>query len=234
MKNPLAEVTSPDSLELIKAESPETENAGLTYFCPDPQCLDPERTLLLKRSTRGNKYFSHRAGFDHDIHPKTLLHKMALAEFKAMKKYRLPDGLNGKQWLEIDWAKSMVEFNGIHGDKPDVHLVDKDGFECLIEVTISYSVNDKKFETAKAMDLPLIELNLQRFFIENDENARNNIDSLQYHAPELVGDTSNAQWVFIPERLKSRKNVFSNPAVIGGAVLLGAAGVAAYFSFRHR
>lgn len=234
MKNPVAEVNKPDSLIFVKPDSAAGDDAEIVYFCPDPQCLDPDRTLLMKRSNLGNPYFSHRPGYDHDVHPKMLFHKMILAEFKNMKRYVLPERINGKRQIEIDWSKSTVNFNGLDADMPDIRLVDRNGFECFVEATINYPVNDKKLSAAKKHDLPLVELNLYRLFIENDEKSRDHFDFLIFHASEMANDASNAQFVFIPERLKVKKHVFSSPTLIGGAVLLGVAALIAYFSLRDR
>jgi len=232
MKNPVAELNKPDSLLIVKAASTENEYNDIAYYCPDPRCLDPQRVLLLKRSNLGNQYFSHRPGYDHDIHPKTLFHKMVVAEFRNMNRYVLPEGIRGKKKIEIDWSRSTVGFNGLDGDQPDIKLVDKNGFECFIEPTINYPVNDKKLNTAVRLDIPLIELNLYRLFMESEEKNRDHFDFLVFHASEMANDPSNARYLFIPERYKSPKRALSTLAIAGGAALAAAA--MAYFIFRNK
>jgi hypothetical protein len=229
MKNPIVEVHNYNSFEFIK---PQDAVENQTFFCPDPKCPDPEKKLFLRRSSLGKKFFTHRVGNEHEIHPKTLLHKMVVSQFKKISKFHLPKPISDKTEIEIDHKKSIVEFRGIEGEAPDIFLVDKDGFECFLEVTISFPIDNNKLNAAKKRKLPLVEINIEKFFYENEENI-NDIDFLTDHASKLIKSASS-KVVYNPLGKENIKQAISTKSVIGGAVLLGAAGIATYLSFKNR
>jgi hypothetical protein len=228
MKNPIAELHQFNSFQFIK---PEDAAEAKSFFCPDPHCPDPEKKLYLRKSSLNKKFFAHKIGKEHEIHPKTLLHKMVVGEFGKIQKFRLPQTLNGKSEIEVDHHRSRIDFQGLENEMPDIHLVGKDGIECFVEVTIGVPVNKKKMETAKKKGIPLIEVNIAKFFNENTESLMNDLDFFLMHAALLVKGTSS-KVIYNPwEDIKSKSHV-STTAVIGGAVLLGAAGLATYWGLK--
>jgi hypothetical protein len=230
MKNPVAESNYYNSLEFTK---PKDALENIEYFCPDPNCPDPGKKLFLRKSPKDKKYFKHRVGMDHEIHAKTLLHKILVGQFKKIDKFSLPQSIDGKNEVEIDHAKSMIEFKGLEGDVPDIYLEDKDGFKCFIEVTISFPIEKKKMDAVKNLDIPLIEINVKKFFEENGEKLNKNIDFLMNSASELM--YSSAKIVFLPSTAKTAKKTRPNTStIIGGAVVLGAAGLATYLTLKGK
>jgi hypothetical protein len=229
MKNPIAELYQYNSFQFVK---PQDAAEGKSFYCPDPECPDPERKLFLRKSSLDKKYFTHKIGKEHEIHPKTLLHKMVVGEFKKLKTYRLPKIMNGRKEIDIDHHKSTIEFKGLSGDTPDIHLVAKDGFECFVEVAIGFKPNKKKVEEAKKRRLPLIEVNIEKFYSHHKDSLSTDINFFINHAPRLV-DGPSSKIVYDPWETKTEaKKHVSTTTMIGGAVLLGAAGLATYFGLK--
>jgi hypothetical protein len=228
MKNPIAELHKYNSFEFIK---PQDAVENQSFFCPDPKCPDPEKKLFLRKSSLKRNFFTHRVGKEHEIHSKTVLHKMVVGQFAKISKFPLPKPINGKTEIEIDHKKSIIDFKGIEGDVPDIFLMGKDGFECFVEVKISFPIDKRKLNAAKKRNIPLIELNFEKFYHENEENLKNNIDLILEHASKLVSGASSK---VIINPWDSIKKPVSTTTVIGGAVLLGAAGLATYLGLKNR
>lgn len=228
MKNLVAEANNYNSFKFIK---PQDALENKEYYCPDPQCKDPGRKLYLRKSSLNRKYFAHRVGKEHEIHPKTLLHKLLVGYFTKITSYKLPQIINGKESIDIDHQKSIIDFKGLEGDVPDVLLEDKDGFKCFVEVTLGFPINKKKVDAVKKLNIPLIELNIIQFYAQNKEKLKDNVDFFFEHVPKLV--KSPAKAIFLPSDAKTdKKSVKNTSVIIGGAVLLGAAGLATYIGYK--
>jgi len=228
MKNPIAEIGKPDSLDLVK---PEDAQADGEFFCPDKNCLDPERRLSLRTSTRNNKYFSHRPSCDHDISAAMLLHKMVIAQLKLMPSILLPKTsfLSQPKLFNIDQNKSRIEYDPEMHTTPEVMLINDEGEMVYLDVIFDDELNEEKYKAAVQQNLPYLILDLEQFYLDNQENLFD-IDFLQKAVPKLLHDQYKKSWQFLPQR-SHKFNKKTTAGIITGA-LVGVAGIASIFLFR--
>ena len=62
LTNPIAELNSPDSGKLIRPENAYKIKSTEKFYCPDHDCLDENRILIVAKS-KNNVYF-----FKHNLH----------------------------------------------------------------------------------------------------------------------------------------------------------------------
>mgnify|MGYP001043928241 CR=1 FL=1 len=228
MKNPIAEVGRPDSLDLVKPEDAPNEGE---YFCPDKNCLDPERKLTLKTSTRNNKYFSHRPSCDHDISPAMLLHKMVIAHLKLMPSILLPKTgfFSQPKLFSINQEKSRIEYDPDMHSTPEVMLINDEEEMVYLDIIFDDELSEEKYRAAVQQNLPYLVLDLEEFYQDNQVNLVD-VDFLQKAVPELLHDQHVKSWQFLPEHLR-KINKNTTKGLITGA-LIGVAGIAGVFLFK--
>lgn len=182
LKNPTAELYSPDSGKLITpAQAKEKYTAEKRFFCPYANCLDPERKLYLTH--RGDLiYFSHYGNYEHEISPETLLHKLAIKYFEDLATFQIPhfkDDVNihyPTQFLALDKSKTQTEYSLLKGIRPDVVIETCNGFQLAIEILVTHGVGDEKNKRIINHNLPTLEIDLSKFYLENKEQCKTEID----------------------------------------------------------
>ncbi len=199
--NPIAELSAPDSGKIVTPEEAYILKATEIFFCPDHECKDPKRKLILKKSSIGNYFFSHSPNYSHDIYPETLLHKLAIKWFNDQVNYELPkhSSLNNNFTRELDKEKTKPEFRLLQKIIPDVILFTKDNLEFAIEIVVTNDINEKKKKLIKEFRLPTIRVALQDFYEENITDCRNNVKFIQDNLQSLLTDINRKSWVIAPD-----------------------------------
>jgi hypothetical protein len=228
MKNPIAEIGKPDSLDLVKPEDalPEEE-----YYCPDKNCLDPERKLTLKVSTLNNKYFSHRPSCDHDISPQLLLHKMVVAQLKLLPAILLPKAgfLSQPKLFQINHEKSRIEFNPELQSTPEIMLISDHEEMVYLDVIFNEEISDVKYQAAVQQNVPYLILDLEDFYYDNLEQL-NDIDFLQESVPSLLHNQKVKSWQYLPAH--NRRLTKKTATQIIAGTIVGVIGVAGYLLYK--
>src|SRR5688572_3870888 len=199
--NPVAEIHKIDSGELV---SPEQGLKHTQFFCPDYDCRDPDRILLLVISKNKNPFFRHRANFSHDIRPETLLHKSAIKWFVGKKSYEIPrHNSNGfsfaKQQIDLDDSKTICEFRKLRLIIPDVKLCMVNGFEFAVEIVVTNDLSDEKKKLIHQFDLPVLRVDLSEFYKKHRNECRSDLDFINQHLSSLMTDDSLKSWVIAPQ-----------------------------------
>lgn len=200
-KNPIAEVDFQDSGIIV---TPVEANRKGIYFCPDADCKDPQRRLVLTHSRLGNPYFAHKQGFYHSSNFQTMLHKMAIRWYFGKQTVRLPNFVNvGNDFniweIEIDPAKTQLEFSGFKSFIPDVLVQTTSGLKVAIEIIVSNDVSSEKLRKIEAIGIPVVAIYLTDFFDENEEECRSNPEFVRTQLNVLLNDTLRMDWIAVPE-----------------------------------
>ena len=197
--NPIAELYGPDSGQFCKPEDAKNfPDAG--FFCPDVDCLDPKRRLIVKRSVLNNPFFCHHAKFQHSIHPETLLHKLTIKRFTQIKEFEMPGFiLEGRRYLnqllQVDSAKTSLEYRGIKSLRPDIYLTTMDGLEFAVEIFVTHETKETKMAILKDLNLPAIEIDLSHFYYENKEKCRADVAFVESQIDSLLADLTLKKWL---------------------------------------
>lgn len=195
LRNPFAELIEPDSGILVTAA--EAGGKG-NYYCPHPNCLDPERRLFRKPSKRGRYFFCHYGDFEHVGNPETLLHKLAIRHFKELTEFKFPE-LNGNfEMVSINPDKTVLEYNGLKDLKPDVRIVSTSGVEYFIEIFVTHETKGKKIALIGQYQKPTIEIDLKPFYKLNMELCKNDLSFVKSKIPELLSDEGLKKWIYHP------------------------------------
>lgn len=202
--NPVAELDKPDSGELVNPNVAYQLKEDHKFYCPDFDCKDSERILIIKKSSNGNPFFSHKPGFFHDINPETLLHKSAIKWFLAQTEFEIPScDLVGKrleqQTVILDPTKTKPEFRKLEHIIPDVKLTTISNFEFAIEIVVTNDVSQTKSKRIHEFGLPTIRIDLQDFYKANKTECQINLDFIQRHLPGLMSDIVKKTWVIAPQ-----------------------------------
>ena len=231
MKNPIAELDNPDSLKFIKPENADYDNNEINYFCPDNNCLDPERKLNLRKSTLGNLYFSHNAGYDHELHADIILHKLATSEIINSSKFKFPSkSIIGKtNEIFINHSESKANNPVKNEVTPDILLVSNTNDHYYIDINVSSSTNDEKINKAKNENIPLLSIDLQNFYKLNEAKLQQDIDFMLQNVQELVHSNDVKKWTYKPKAEKNFKDYVTKKNVIGAAIVGVAAIITGYF-----
>ena len=110
--NPIAEKGIPDSGDIMSPDAAYLIRDNNKFFCPDYNCKDTDRILIVKRSSKANCFFSHKPGCEHPIMPETLLHKSAVKWFAYQTKYETPvsNYFSGDSMQMLNTEKTKLEF----------------------------------------------------------------------------------------------------------------------------
>ena len=206
-KNPYAEINKKDSCKLITPK--EAKNLSVTFYCPDTDCRDTERILLLSTSKLDNLFFRHRSGFEHSYNPVTLLHKLIIQKFITLSNFEIPsfkDERNNSyppQLLTLDKTKTEIEYSVLKSIKPDVLIETDKGLKIAIEIFVTHEVNEEKRAKIKSLNLPTIEIDLSNFYAENQESCRNDYQFIFENAQSLIEDIKLKLWHVTPTAQQS-------------------------------
>ena len=202
--NPIAEQDRPDSGVLVTPRLAYEIKDYHKFYCPDYDCIDKGRNLIVKKSKNDNHFFSHKPGCGHDIRPETLLHKLAVQWFIGKNEYELPeyvfaDKRLASQIVKLEPTKTECEFRKLKRIIPDVKLVTTNSFEFAIEIVVTNDISDSKAKLIEEFGLPTIRVNLIHFFNQNKSECRTNYDFIQKHLPTLLTDFKLKSWAIPPK-----------------------------------
>lgn len=201
--NPIAEIDRIDSGEVKTPDEAEPLKGKTTFFCPDYDCKDKERRLILKKSNRGKNFFSHIPGFEHDIRPETLLHKLAIKWFENKTEFEIPAVLSSgkkikKQILKLDPLKTVLEYSRLKTIIPDVKLCSPDNFDFAIEIFVTNDISDTKKKIISEFGLPTIRVDLSKFYNQHSVECRMNKLFVEDNLQSLLTDCNLKTWVVNP------------------------------------
>lgn len=204
LKNPVAELNYPDSGDLIYAKK---AYSGGTYFCPDPNCGDPQRRLFKKRRIR--HFFSHYGDYGHSVSGETLLHKSAIKYFKELDEFELPS-INGVvEKIKLNSSATKIEYNGLKNIVPDVKLETIDSRPLFVEIFVTNETKEQKILKIGEYKILTVEINLSGFYKANHEKCRSDIDFIKSKIPELIRDPNLKTWLFNPDIIGDETNAQS-------------------------
>ncbi len=196
LANPFAELTSPDSGLLISPKTAKTYQKKSTFYCPDPDCIDPERVLFLKSSPRDRPFFCHRQNYQHDFAPETLLHKSAVRWFIGKTSFEIPDNEPPLfKRVDLDQLKTVTEFRKLPRHVPDVKLMTSDAFEFAVEIFVTNDVKEEKKKIISQFGLPTLRIDLSDFYEENWEKCKTDLDFVKEKLEVLMTDNARKKWV---------------------------------------
>jgi len=202
--NPIAERDSPDSGEIVTPKDAHPIRKEFDFYCPDHDCLDPERKLVPAKSKLGNYFFKHKPNRTHEIHPQTLLHKLAIKWFEGKKKFEIPsfevgNKIANQQLLSIDSEQTELEYRRLERIIPDVKLTTNDGFPFAIEIVVTNDLSEDKIKLIEQFNLPTIRIDLTEFYEENTDKCRVDYDFVTANLDELLTDISLKSWAVLPK-----------------------------------
>jgi len=201
--NPIAEVGGVDSGDITTPFEASQMGKEHSFFCPDFDCSDPERRLILKVSKNKNPFFSHHSGYGHDIRPETLLHKLAIKWFKDRTDFEVPEGISGnrrikKQTLNLDVNKTQLEYS-LKEIRPDVKLNTIGGFEFAIEIFVTNDISDLKKELLYQSGIPTLRIDLSDFYKLNKDKCREDKVFVEQHLDSLLNNINLKKWLVCPK-----------------------------------
>lgn len=202
--NPIAELGFPDSGKIVEPqEAVLLKEEELSFYCPDIECKDSGRILLLKESSKGNSFFSHKPGFGHDIGPETLLHKLAIKWFQGRAQFEVPKYLRGgrnfkSKIIDLDFNRTVLEYNKLVGIVPDVKLFTLGGEEFAIEIVVTSDITEEKKKKINSFGLPTIRINLGEFYKAHLNKCRGDVSFVENHLDELLTELALKEWVNPP------------------------------------
>lgn len=196
LANPFAELTAPDSGLLISPRAAKAYQNKTTFYCPDSECIDPERILFLKSSPRDRPFFCHRQSYQHDFAPETLLHKSAVRWFIGKASFEIPEHepLLVKR-VDLDVLKTVTEFRKLPRHIPDVKLITTDAFEFAVEIFVTNDVKEEKKKIISQFGLPTLRIDLSDFYEENWEKCKTDLDFVKEKLEVLMTDNARKKWV---------------------------------------
>jgi hypothetical protein len=205
MLNPVAETNQPDSGEIVvPTVNLHKKRKEVKFFCPDHDCKDPERKMIIKKSSKGNYFFSHKSGCEHEIRPETLLHKLAISWFKNKTEFEVPEEKSGstiieQQVLTLNPDKTELEFKGIDTIRPDVLVETTNGLKIAIEIYVTHKIDDEKKIKLQETNTPTIEIDLSEFYENNKEECRVNKSFNDENLDDLLTKITLKKWIIPPD-----------------------------------
>lgn len=199
LKNPQAEMDKPDSGDLRDPDETLYENKkSIRFFCPDDDCIDPDRVLIIAKKKR--YYFKHRQDYDHEGHPETLLHKSAIRWFEGRKQFEIPSGRGAgktpnKQMVQLEVDKTQLEYRLYKGIRPDVMFTTIEKEEFAVEIVVTSDLTDKKRKRIENLDLDTIRLDLSEFYKKDPERCRTDREFVMSNLDGLLTDVDLKRWV---------------------------------------
>lgn len=215
--NPIAELDSPDSGNIVKPEVAHKIKNLHNFCCPDHDCLDEMRLLFPVKSKLGNYFFKHRPNCSHDISPETLLHKLAVKWFEKRTDFELPRSKSrSKAIVNLNTEKTELEYRKLERIIPDVKLTTTGGFEFAIEIVVTSDITGSKNKFIEEFNLPTVRIDLEEFYYQNQEKCRTDYDFVQEHLDRLLTNITLKNWAIEP----STENADQSPGSNGQGCLL--------------
>lgn len=201
--NPIAEIDQIDSGDITTPEEAIPLKSIRKFFCPDFDCKDPKRRLSLKKSKLENYFFCHHPGYEHEIRPETLLHKLAIRWFVSKSEFEVPERVVSskrikRQILQLDTNKTLPEYSRLKLIKPDVKLYTVDGFEFAIEIVVTHDLDDSKKKLIDKFGLPTVRIDLSFFYKQFPYECRVNKSFVEKNLDNLPTNVELKKWVISP------------------------------------
>lgn len=195
--NPIAEKGMPDSGEIMSPDEAYLVRDNNKFFCPDYNCKDIDRTLIVKKSSKDNCFFSHKPGCEHPIMPETLLHKSAVKWFADQTEYETPvdNYFSGDSMQILNKEKTELEFRQLERHIPDVVLTTIGDFQFAIEIFVTNDISREKAKILTDFGLPTIRVDLSDFYDANKLDCRVNLKFIQDNLDILMNDINRKNWV---------------------------------------
>lgn len=218
--NPIAELDKPDSGKIILPTQAIELKAEHSFYCPDFDCKDAERILTVKKSSKGNYFFSHKPNCGHDIRPETLLHKLAIKWFLDKVEYEWPaNKILRRQTVHIDPLKTICEFRKLERIIPDVTLTTDNDINFAIEIVVTNDIHESKAKLIKEFNLPTIRVDLTTFYRENTEKCQTDLEFIQVNLDRLMTDVQLKSWVIpVDNAVIKEKFEFTETSANNGCV----------------
>lgn len=202
--NPIAEVDTIDSGIIATPEEAILIKDNHSFFCPDYDCKDPARRLIIKKSTLGNCFFSHFPECEHKIRPETLLHKLAIKWFENKTEFEVPKGAFSnkhinKQVLKLNVEKTILEYSHLKTIRPDVKLCTVENFEFAIEIVVTNDIDQSKNKLIEQFGLPTIRIDLTEFYKLNADKCRLDKQFVEQHLNGLLTNVNLKEWIVFPK-----------------------------------
>lgn len=238
--NPIAERNNPDSGEIVsphEAYEQKKLNQDLKFFCPDVDCRDKNRILIVKKSSIDNYFFSHKGSYGHNTNPETILHKLAIKWFEGKEKFELPPFSKSIQLktstVLLNPNRTELEYKFYKNIIPDIKLTTTNGFEFAIEIVVTNDLDEKKLQKIQENDLPTLKIKLKDFYKNNREKCLES-EFVLNELEKLLTDNSLKEWVLEPkeEVLKTLfewEEINRNKGYIGLISLLALIGSITFF-----
>ncbi|QCK15227.1 hypothetical protein [Mangrovivirga cuniculi] len=213
-KNPVAKIGDPIQGKIITPIDAEGENNPrdkVKYYCPCQNCKDPDRLLVLSRSPKGNYFFKHRSGFEHEWKPMTLLH-LYIQEYLAKENIILIKDFNTKNFkvrkqnISINPFMTTIEDNCHEDIRFDVTVITKSGLKITIEVIVTNDITQQKVDKIRKSKIPTLRIDLSQFYYENRLECQSDPEFVKSHTKGLVEDIANQDWVQTPSENEVRKH----------------------------
>ncbi|MCX2744114.1 hypothetical protein OO013_09570 [Mangrovivirga sp. M17] len=213
-KNPIALINDPKEGEIVtpsEARQLELKGINLNYFCPCENCKDSERILILARSPKGNYFFKHRPGFEHEWKPMTLLH-LYMQEYIAkagrihIKGFITENFKVPQQIIPIIPLMTIVEDNSHENIRFDATVFSESGLKIAIEVVVTNDITKQKAEKIRESGIPTIRIDLSHFYFDNRLKCQSDPEFVKSHTKGLFEDIVNQDWVQKPSKKEVREH----------------------------
>ncbi len=236
--NPIAERDSPDSGKFATPKDVYPIRKEFNFYCPDHNCLDPERKLFPAKSKLGNYFFKHNNNYGHDIRPETLLHKLSIKWFKGKGKFEIPsfqveNKVTNQQLVSIDSELTELEYRRLERIIPDVKLTTNNGFQFAIEIVVTSDLSEEKIKLIEQFNLPTIRIDLTKFYEENTDKCRVDYDFVTAKLDELLSDIRLKSWAVLPKysETKGKLELTGKPKTDNTGCLIGLVSVGLIYLF---
>lgn len=208
--NPICELDKPDSGKIVTPDTAYLIKDSHSFYCPDHDCKDPDRILVAARSKLGRYFFKHKPNCQHDIHPETLLHKLAVKWFEDKETIEIPSftGENfkfNKQMVNFDKTQTKLEYRKLEKIIPDIIIVTESRLNIAIEIVVTSDIGDEKRKLIDEFNLPTIRIDLSSFYMSNQDQCRKDYSFVNSNLENLLIDIELKSWV-IPPKLSDIEN----------------------------
>jgi hypothetical protein len=199
-QNPVAELHSMDSGILVTPENVRVNHSEAKFYCPDVECIDPSRQLILKVSKNNNPFFSHSSGLSHNMHPETLLHKSAIKWFATQKHLILPVGKNplnfdSSNQIDLNPELTKLEYRFLNKIIPDVIVTSLSGHQIAIEIVVTNNLNSEKRKIVADFKLATIRIDLSQFYKNNLRQCQTDLHFVKCNLDNLLLPADLKTWI---------------------------------------
>lgn len=228
-KNPIAELNKPDSGKTITPEEALCLEGDHEFFCPDHDCKDEKRKLILSRSKLDNPFFKHHGKYEHEIRPETLLHKLAIRWFQNRESFEIPScQLKNKdikrQTVKLVPDLTVLEYRKLERIRPDVSLTTVSGVKFAIEIIVTSDIHESKRKLIDQFNLPTLRINLSDFYNANPEECRIGYEFVLANLDNLLNDIKLKTWV-VPFEERDVDNKLKTSPVNKNSIVIWVLGI---------